>query len=97
MQQLREFGVTSGTELGPLDIGAFARAIGAGYQYAGTPEALELRPAIADGGVTLIEVPAGDTAAVRTVALKARAKGTIRAALGEGIGARVKALISGRR
>ena len=37
MQQLREFGASSGTELGQLDVGAFADTIGSGYQYAGAP------------------------------------------------------------
>jgi acetolactate synthase-1/2/3 large subunit len=99
MQQIREFGVASGTELGLLDVGAFAAAVGADYRYAGSPGALDVqvRSAIADGRVTLIEVPAGDTTAIRAGALKARAKGAVRAALGQGIGARFKALISGRR
>ena len=97
MQQLGEFGVACGTELGPLDLGAFAAAVGADYQFAGAPDSLSfhLGSGIGRRGVTLIEVPVGDTAAIRAGAFKARAKGVVRAAMGQGIGARLKALIPG--
>ncbi len=96
-QQLADHGVASGTELGPLDVAAFADAVGASYVLADTPHGLAtaLGGSLHAAGVTLVEVPVGDTPAIRAAALKARAKGAARATLGNGVSARLKALVRG--
>ena len=85
LQQLTEHGVSSGTDIGPVDLLAFADAVGAGYELAHSPEALEtaIERGLRSDGVTLIEVPAGDNSGIRSAAMKARAKRVARAALGE--------------
>lgn len=97
MQQLGEFGAASGTEIGKLDLCAFADTVGARYASTATPAevaALVAECAAADG-VTLIEVPVGDTPSIVARAMTTRVKGAARATLGEGISARIKALIRG--
>ena len=94
-QQLSEFGAASGTALGPLDLAAFADAVGADYALASSPAELSAAVAmgLASATVSLIEVPVGDTAAIRKGAAKARAKSLVRSALSERTSARLKALI----
>jgi acetolactate synthase I/II/III large subunit len=94
LQQLAEHGVVSGTELGPLDLRAFADTVGAEYALGDTVEnfASSMSSASASGGVTLIEVPVGDTQAIRGTALKARAKRIARQALGDRLSGVVKIL-----
>jgi acetolactate synthase-1/2/3 large subunit len=96
MQQLSEYGTSSGTEIGDFDVAALAQAVGADYARVERVEGLG--PALRQGGrgVRIVEVPAGDTIAIRAAAAKARVKSRARAALGSGISARVQALIRGR-
>jgi thiamine pyrophosphate-dependent acetolactate synthase large subunit-like protein len=94
-QQLSEFGAASGTDLGPLDLSAFALTVGANYALADTPDALAaaMTASLAAERVDLIEVPVGDTTAIRTSTLIARARTTARAAVGDGLKARLKTLL----
>ena len=58
MHQARDVGRTAGSEIGPVDLAAFARSLGAtGYTVTG-PEDLEpaLREAVAYEGVSLVDV-----------------------------------------
>ena len=94
-QQLADYGATSGTELGPLDLAAFADTVGATYAAVATPTdlALALAP---QSGVRLIEVPVGDSPAIRTRAIRARTTRVVRSLLGSRTTARLKALITRR-
>lgn len=95
LQQLQQYGAAHGTELGALDIAAFADAVGSEHVLVDTPEAM--RSALAGAGdpkgVRIIEVPVHDSARIRAGALKAAAKRTARKVLGSGISARLQALL----
>ena len=84
LQQLSEFGSASATDLGEVDFEDFASSVGAAFEFAASPQDLVacLAKSIASPGVTLIEVPVGDSAAIRVGAAKARVKGIARRAIG---------------
>lgn len=86
-QQLAEYGITSGTELGHLDLLAFADAIGVAYGFVeGAADLTHLLAAAETrGGITLLEVPVADTLAIRRSALAARTKRLARRAVGGGM------------
>ena len=99
LQQLGEYGAASGTDLGPLDLLALADAVGVEYALVSSAGELGqvLATRIASGGVTLIEVPVGDSPSITTGAIKARAKAIARRLVGGSLAERVKTLVRGRR
>ena len=58
MHQARDVGRTAGSEIGPVDLAGFARSLGAEGYTVTAPEDLEpaLREAVADDGVSLVDV-----------------------------------------
>jgi acetolactate synthase-1/2/3 large subunit len=64
MDQLRDYGVTYGVDLPPLDPAALAAATGAEYCLADRNLAAGLRAAIRSGGPTVLDVPVGDSLAI---------------------------------
>ncbi|HEV2742747.1 MAG TPA: thiamine pyrophosphate-dependent enzyme, partial [Rubrobacter sp.] len=58
MHQARDVGRTAGSEIGPVDLAGFARSLGATGYSVTDPGDLEaaLRDAVADGGVSLVDV-----------------------------------------
>lgn len=77
-QQLAAHGCTHGTDLKGPELTAFAAAIGAHYLHLGTAPEATLRKAMALPGVTLVEVPLGDTLPMHWM----RAKGSAKRLLG---------------
>ena len=82
MQQLAEYGATHAVQLENPDFSLFAAAIGAGYRNAGDGIELAVRAALDQGGVTIIEVPVGDTPRLRRAATVARTRETARRVVG---------------
>lgn len=76
--QLAAYGTAPGSELENPDLGALAGALGINYARVGANLESELAGALALPGVTLIEVPAREAAALQIV----RAKGLARRFLG---------------
>lgn len=83
MQQLANYGTSHGVSLENPDFNLLAAAIGARHQLIGDDN-LEtvVRAALGDSGVTVIEVPVGDTFAIRRAAVVARAREATRRAIG---------------
>jgi acetolactate synthase-1/2/3 large subunit len=76
LDQVRDYGVTYGTDLPPLDPSALAAATGASYRALEGDAAGVLRAALAEQGPALVDVSLGDSAAMQRV----RAKSVVRAA-----------------
>jgi acetolactate synthase-1/2/3 large subunit len=76
LDQLRDYGVTYGTDLPPLDPAALASATGASYRALEGDAAGVLRAALAEQGPAVIDVGLGDSAAMR----RTQAKSVVRAA-----------------
>jgi acetolactate synthase-1/2/3 large subunit len=75
LDQLRDYGVTFGTDLPPLNPAALAAATGASYRaLEGDPGAV-LRAALAEHGPAIIEVGVGDSAVMRRTQAKSFARG----------------------
>jgi acetolactate synthase-1/2/3 large subunit len=84
MQQLAEYGAAHAVELANPDFELFAAAVGARYALAGDGIAAVAQAALGQRGVTLIEVPVGDTPAIRRRAVIARVREGARRAAGPG-------------
>jgi acetolactate synthase-1/2/3 large subunit len=82
MQQLRDGGREYGVGLPAMDFAALAHAVGARYLLAATQPDESVSEAIRSGGVTLIEVPVHDSAAIRAAAATSRLKAVGRRAMG---------------
>lgn len=90
LQQYREFGHEFGTRVDPLDLAAFAQAVGAAYvPLTGNAEST-LREATRGNGVTIVEVSVGDSAAMIRLRAGGAARGAVRSILPPGFLARVK-------
>jgi acetolactate synthase-1/2/3 large subunit len=83
-QQLSEYGRSHGTTVASLDYDAFATATGARYARVEDDVGDAVRRASA-GGVCLLEVPVGDSAALFARTLKAVAKTSARRVLPRGV------------
>ena len=83
MQQLERYGASHGVALQSPDLGLLAAAIGARHELI-TDDNLEVvvRTALAERGVTVIEVPVGDTFGIRRTAAVARTREATRRAAG---------------
>jgi acetolactate synthase-1/2/3 large subunit len=94
MQQLENYGTSHGVLLENPDFSLLAAAIGARHQLV-TDANLEtiVHGAIGHPGVTVIEVPVGDTFAIRRTAVVARARETTRRALGPRVFTLLKKLL----
>jgi acetolactate synthase-1/2/3 large subunit len=84
LQQLAEHGSASATDIGSIDLAAFSDAIGCDYAFVKNQSELEtaLGASLSGSKVTLVEIPVGDSAAIRSGAIKARAKSAVRRAIG---------------
>jgi len=83
MQQLENYGASHGVSLQSPDLGLLAAAIGARHELI-SDDNLEVvvRAALAERGVTVIEVPVGDTFGIRRSAALARTREATRRAVG---------------
>lgn len=78
LQQLEEYGATNAVELPALDLELLALGLGARYVLAGQDIAAVMTAALTRGGVTVVEVPVGDSVGLRAKALAARLKELVR-------------------
>ena len=97
MQQLGEIGVQTAVELGPLDFGAFAAAMGIRHVRVESDPEAAIASALASNAPTLIEVVVSDGPAVTVGAIKARTRGTVRSLARGQVARRVTALLGGSR
>jgi acetolactate synthase-1/2/3 large subunit len=84
MQQLKEYGAAHAVRLENPCFSLFADAIGAGYRYAAEAIGPAVQAALRQGGVTLVEVPVGDTPRMRRAATIARMREGTRRMAGPG-------------
>lgn len=96
LHQLQDYGAAHAVELGRLDLGLLAAALGARYAEVEDEIEAPVEQALREGGVTLIEVPVGDTARIRRSAAAARVRETLRRAAGPTLLRWVKGML-GRR
>jgi acetolactate synthase-1/2/3 large subunit len=92
LQQLADYGVTHAVRLRNPDFALFAAAVGAHHELVGNIEEA-VRVAIRSGGVVVLEVPVEDSFGTLRNAAAARARGTIRAAVGDKLLSRLKRLL----
>lgn len=93
LQQLAQFGRSTGCEVLNPDFQAFADAVGARYALCeGDVEGI-LRAAVAGPQPALVEVRIGDSPSIRSERVKGLARDTARRALGRGAFARLKRLL----
>jgi acetolactate synthase-1/2/3 large subunit len=85
MQQIRDYGATHAVALHNPDFSLLAAAIGATYSLVDEDIGPVVRDALARGGVTLIEVPVGDSPAMRRAAMMARVRQGGRRLFGPGV------------
>jgi len=82
LDQIRQYGHTFGVDLPALDFAGLAAAAGAGYAAPGDDLADVIRRALDAPGPTVIDVPVGDSAAMRRARAGAQARGAGRKLLG---------------
>lgn len=86
LDQMRQHGHTFGVDLPAFDLAGLAAAAGAGYATVGYPDDADLgtvvRRALETPGPTVIDVPVGDSAAMRRARVEARVRGAGRRLLG---------------
>jgi acetolactate synthase-1/2/3 large subunit len=83
LQQLASYGVSHGVSLENPDFRLLAEAVGARHQLVGKTDIESVvRAALGKSGVTIIEVPVGDTFAIRRTAAVARAREATRRVTG---------------
>lgn len=82
LQQLREFGHAHGVDLGPLEIAAFARAVGADYLPAGPDIGAAIAAAHGAGRPVVVHVPVADSPEVLRQRVTSAARAVARRALG---------------
>jgi acetolactate synthase-1/2/3 large subunit len=85
MQQIRDYGATHAVTLQNPDFSLLAAAIGATYSLVDEDIGPVVRDALARSGVTLIEVPVGDSPAMRRAATMARVRQGGRRLFGPGV------------
>jgi acetolactate synthase-1/2/3 large subunit len=86
MQQLASFGVGHGVSFQNPDFKLLAAAVGARHELLGDNDIEEaVRVALAHSGITVIEVPVGDTPAIRRNAAFARSREVTRRVAGPGV------------
>lgn len=81
LQQVAEYGRTHGVRLAEVGYAALAAAVGARYAALGPEVADTVRRAVEAGGVWLLEVPVGDSAAVTLHRLEGAARAVGRVVL----------------
>jgi thiamine pyrophosphate-dependent acetolactate synthase large subunit-like protein/predicted ATP-grasp superfamily ATP-dependent carboligase len=84
LDQLRRYGTSAHVDLLNPDFATFASSVGARYARCGGDAGSVLRDAIASRGVTLVEVPVGDSVAIHASRVGGLVGGTARHALGPG-------------
>jgi hypothetical protein len=83
LQQLASYGFSHGVSLENPDFRLLAEAVGASHQLVGKTDIESVvRAALGNSGVTIIEVPVGDTFAIRRTAAVARAREATRRVTG---------------
>ena len=82
LQQLQEYGTAHSVGLANPDFQLLAEALGVRHELVGENAESVIRSAIAHPGITLIEVPVGDAAAIPRTAAAARMRGMVRRAAG---------------
>jgi acetolactate synthase-1/2/3 large subunit len=86
LDQIRQHGHTFGVDLPEFDLAGLAAATGAGYASVGRAGDDDLgtviRRALAAPGPTVVDVPVGDSTAMRRARVKAQVRGTGRRLLG---------------
>ena len=82
LQQYREFGHTQAVQLAVPDLETLAAALGLSYVRLTSDAEAALRKAIASPAPTLVEVPVGDSPAIRLLRAKVLAKESARSLLG---------------
>lgn len=85
LQQLREYGVTYGTDLHELDLERFAQAVGVDYRHAGDGSVRALTEALGSRRATIVEVVVGDSNRIRLRTARSYAKASVRRTVGPGI------------
>jgi acetolactate synthase-1/2/3 large subunit len=94
LQQLTDYGVTHAVKLANPDFGLFAAAVGAQYELIGENIEAAVREGIRRGGVTVLEVPVGDTLEIIRTAITSRVRGAARRVIGRRLIDRVKRLLN---
>ena len=92
LDQIRQYGHTFGVDLPALDFAALAAATGAGYTAPDEDLAQAVRRALDTPGPTVIEVPVGDSGAMRRARAGAQARGAGRKLLPRWLIERLKRL-----
>ena len=92
-QQLVDFGLASGTRLPSLDWQAFAKSVGIEYLYCAQVDTTTFPGILSMDQPVLVEVPVGDSHALRQVRMRSRARGLIRRMLGPELTARLQRLM----
>ncbi|HYH00370.1 MAG TPA: thiamine pyrophosphate-binding protein [Terriglobales bacterium] len=82
LQQLGSYGASHATTLSNPDISLLAEAVGANYTRLEGDTESSLRKALAQPGVNVVEVPLGDSSAMKTVRAKAVARRTVTRVVG---------------
>jgi len=82
LHQLANYGASHAVKLLNPDFAALSAAVGAHYALVGDDAIQVIRDALENEGVTVIEVPVGDSMNTRRVAAVARARETVRRAVG---------------
>lgn len=85
LQQIQEYGAPHAVDLGPLDVGGIATAVGARYFEVGDDVESTLAAALRESGVTVIGIPLGDSGRIRSMASAARVRERIRRLAGPGL------------
>jgi acetolactate synthase-1/2/3 large subunit len=93
LQQLTDYGVSHAVKLTNPDFGLFAAAVGAQHELIGENIEAAVREAISRGGVTVLEVPVGDTLGIIRTAVTSRAREVTRRVIGRRLINRVKRLL----
>lgn len=78
LQQLREYGVSHGTDLHELDLQRFAQAVGVDYRHAGHGAVRAFTEALAAGRTTIVEVVVGDSNRIRVTAARSYGRESVR-------------------
>ncbi|MGQ0702394.1 MAG: thiamine pyrophosphate-binding protein [Gemmatimonadales bacterium] len=92
-QQLAEYGAAHAVALHNPDFGLFAGAVGAGYSVADENIGTLVQDAVRRGGLSLIEVPVGDSPRLRLAAVRARSRASVRQMLGARMSAWIRRVL----
>jgi len=97
LQQLEAYGVGHAVTLASPDYALFAKSLGARHAAVGNNVAAVVRAALEYRGITILEVPVGDSLAIRRIATVARARETVRKMAGPRLFNRVRQILRGRK